>query len=433
VPDLQDETTRVLQALVRFNTVNPPGDERAGQEWLGRYLADAGFEVDLLGATPERPNLVARLRGRDPGPTLCYLSHMDTVLADPGDWSRDPWGGEVVDGFLWGRGALDMKSQTAAEAVAAVALARTGWRPATGDLLIVCVADEEVGGAAGAEWICEHHPDKVRCDFLINEGAGSVMPLGDRRLIGVCCAEKGTFRFKLVTDGTAGHASNPRIGDNALLKLVPLLDRLGQARPEPDVTDVAAAFLRALGEDPDDPRGSIERLTRVDPELAMLIEPMLAVTFSPTMVQASGKINVIPSHAEVSVDSRVPPGHGEELMLRRLDEVLGAGAGHRLEWLERKIGNSSPLDTPLMDAIRAWAGEADPEAEVVPLMLPAFTDSRTFRAAFPECVAYGFFPHRHMTVSETFPLIHSADERIDVRDLGVAAGFFYELPRRLLG
>lgn len=431
MPDLQDETTRVLQALVRFNTVNPPGNERAAQEWLGRYLSDAGLEVELLGAEPARPNLVARLRGEGAGATLCYLSHMDTVLADPEDWRHDPWSGDVADGFLWGRGALDMKSQTAAEAVAAAALAREGWRPPAGDLLVVCVVDEEVGGAKGAEWICEHHPDKVRCDYLLNEGAGDVLPFGDRRLLGVCCAEKGTFRFRLVADGAAGHASNPRFGDNALLKLIGPLERLAQAAPDHDMTDTAAEFLRALGEDPDDPRGSLERLGRVDQRLATLFEPMFGVTFSPTMIHASDKINVIPSRAEVRVDCRVPPGHGEELMLRRLEEVLGGG-GPRLEWIERKVGNASPSETPLMEAIRAWAADADPEAEVVPTMLPAFTDSRTFRAAFPDCVAYGFFPHRHMSLFDTSSLIHGKDERIDVRDLGFAAGFFADLPRRLL-
>jgi acetylornithine deacetylase/succinyl-diaminopimelate desuccinylase-like protein len=326
-----------------------------------------------------------------------------------------------------------MKSQTAAEAVAAAELARSGRRPSRGDLLVVCVVDEEVGGALGAEWICEHHPDTVRCDFLLNEGAGTVLPFGDRRLLGVCCAEKGTFRFRLVAEGAAGHASIPRIGDNALLKLVPLLERLGGGNAAFDMTDTAGAFLSALGEDPGDPRGSLERLARIDNRLAMLFEPMLGVTFAPTMIHASDKINVIPSRAEVRVDSRVPPGLDEGVMRARLDEVVGPLDGIRLEWIERKVGNASPPESALMDAIRDWAAEADPAAEVVPTMLPAFTDSRTFRAAFPDLVAYGFFPHHHMTLFDQWPLIHGKDERIDVRDLGFAAEFFADLPGRLLG
>ena len=208
--DLQQDATALLQRLIRSNTVNPPGAERDLQERLAADLRDAGFEVDLLGAVPERPNLVARLRGAADGPTLCLLSHVDTVLAKPEEWTHDPWSGDLADGFLWGRGALDMKSQTAAEVTAALSLARSGWRPARGDLLVVVVVDEEVGGELGAIWICEHHPEKVRCDYLLNEGAGAVIPYDGERYYGVCVAEKGVFRFRLTTDGVAGHASITR-------------------------------------------------------------------------------------------------------------------------------------------------------------------------------------------------------------------------------
>src|SRR4051795_9523036 len=241
--DLQEETTALLQRLIRFNTVNPPGAERPAQESLAADLRDAGFEVDLLGAQPERPNLVARLRGTADGPTLCLLSHVDTVLANASEWTHDPWSGDVADGFLWGRGALDMKSQTAAEVAAALSLAREGWRPARGDLLVVAVVDEEVGGYEGAIWLCDEHPDLVRCDEVLNEGAGAVLPYGEERLHGVCVAEKGIFRFTLATDGVAGHASMPHLGDNALLKLAPLLAAMRDERPGYDVTPGAALLL----------------------------------------------------------------------------------------------------------------------------------------------------------------------------------------------
>src|SRR5215207_3785432 len=166
--NLQQAATELLQTLIRANTVNPPGAERPAQELLAGRLRDAGFEVDLLGAEPDRPNLVARLRGRGDGPVLCLLSHVDTVLAKAEEWTHDPWSGDIADGCVWGRGALDMKSQTAAEVAAALSLARSGWRPAHGDLLVVCVADEETGGELGAMWICENHPDLVRCDYLLN-------------------------------------------------------------------------------------------------------------------------------------------------------------------------------------------------------------------------------------------------------------------------
>src|ERR687896_692520 len=224
--ELKQETAEVLAQLVRFRTVNPPGDERECLQWLAAYLRDAGLEVELLGAEPERPNLVARLRGGEPGPVLGYLSHVDTVLADAADWTHDPWSGAVHDGFLWGRGAIDMKSQTAAEAVAAATLARSGWRPAPGELKLIAVVDEEVGGQLGARWLTEQHPDLARVDWLVNEGGGQVMPYGERRLYGVGCAEKGTFRFHVRATGVAGHASVPGTGDNALLKLAPVLQRL---------------------------------------------------------------------------------------------------------------------------------------------------------------------------------------------------------------
>ncbi|HEU4657375.1 MAG TPA: M20/M25/M40 family metallo-hydrolase [Capillimicrobium sp.] len=432
MPDLQAAATELLQELIRFDTVNPPGNERPAQEHLAAKLRDAGFDVRLLGRTEDRPNLVARLRGAQDGPTLGLLSHVDTVYATPSEWRHDPWSGELADGCVWGRGALDMKSQTAAEIAAAIELARSGWRPAAGDLLVVVLVDEETGGAEGAQWICEHHPDAVRCDYVLNEGAGSVIPYDGRRYLGVCVAEKGVFRFRLTTEGVAGHASIPKIGDNALLKVSPLLDAMRDRQPSFDVTEGPRALLEGLGLDAGDPAAALATLEAKDPALAVLVEPMLGVTLAPTRIWASEKINVIPSSATIGVDCRVPPGLDRDLAERRIVEVLGRD-GYRLDWSEQVMGNASPVDSPLMDAIREWVAVNDPDTTVVPTILPGFTDSRSFRATFPDVVAYGFFPHKHMTLHETAPLVHSADERIDVRDLGHAAAFFRDVARRLLG
>jgi acetylornithine deacetylase/succinyl-diaminopimelate desuccinylase-like protein len=426
--ELLQETAEVLAKLIRFRTVNPPGDERACQEWLAGYLEDAGLSCELHAAEPERPNLVARLPGGD-GPTLGYLSHVDTVLADAGDWSADPWGAEIRDGFLYGRGAVDMKDQTAAEAVALATLARNGVKPG-GEIKLISVVDEETGGALGAQWLTETRPDAARVDYLLNEGAGAVMPYGNRRLYGVCVAEKGTFRFRVRTTGTAAHASIPGLAENALLKLAPAITALGEARPGFDLTEATEALLEGLGEDPADPQASLDRVARIEPRLAPILDAALRVTFAPTMVSAGEKINVIPARAELRVDCRVPPGMGEDVARRRVAEVLDGTV--ELEFTEAIEGNRSPVASPLMDAIRAWVGEHDPGAEAVPTVLPAFTDCRWFRAAFPDCVAYGFFPQRHQTLYETWPLMHAKDERIDVRDLGFAASFFHDLPGRLL-
>jgi acetylornithine deacetylase/succinyl-diaminopimelate desuccinylase-like protein len=449
--DPQAAAVELLQRLIAFDTVNPPGNELPVQEHLLGLLADAGFQCELLGTVPERPNLVARLTAdAAEGPALCWLGHVDTVLADPAEWRHPPWSGALAEGCVWGRGALDMKSQVAAEVAAAVSLARSGWRPARGELLVVVVVDEETGGALGAEWLTRTHPRKVRCDLLVNEGGGAVFEYGGRRRYGVCCAEKGVFRFTLTTDGVAGHASMPKIAENALLKMGPVLQLLAERQPAYALTPEPAAFLRGIGEDPEDPAGAVANMLAADPRLASLFEPMLGVTFAPTRIRASEKINVIPSRAELKVDCRVPPGLGEEEVLRAVGEVLGpasqlsadgagdsaasgAPPGFKIEFTERVVGNRSPAESPLMDAISAWVSERDPGAEVVPIVLPGFTDSRHFRAAFPECVAYGFFPQRHQSLPEIMPLIHGADERIDVRDVALATEFFTDLARSVLG
>jgi acetylornithine deacetylase/succinyl-diaminopimelate desuccinylase-like protein len=430
--DLQEETVGVLADLIRFDTVNPPGAEAPAIEYVHGILEAAGFECAVLAAEAGRPNLVARLAGSEEGPVLGYLGHVDTVLATPGEWTHDPWAGELADGFVWGRGALDMKSQVAAEVVAAAALARGGWRPARGELKVLCVADEEAGGALGAQFLTEQHPDAVRCDLLLNEGGGEVMEYRGQRLYGVCCGEKGVFRFTLSVDGVAGHASIPRMGDNALLKLAPLLARLGERQPDWDITPEPAALLRALHEDADDPGAALERLRETDPFLALLVEPMLGVTVTPTKASASEKINVIPSRASLGVDCRVPPGLGEAEARARIEELLGPD-GYRIEFHEPVVGNRSPMESHFMEAIGEWVAEHDPGARIVPTILPGFTDSRWFRVAFPDCVAYGFFPQKHMTLHDCAPLIHGADERIDVRDLGYAASFFRDVALRMLG
>ncbi len=435
MPSLGEQASALLGRLVRIDTVNPPGHERPAQELLAQMLADAGFACELLSAEPERPNLIARLDGVEPGPTLCLLGHTDTVLADPDEWSHDPWSGDLADGFIWGRGAIDMKSQVAAEVIAGASLAAAGWRPARGALLIVAVADEETGGELGAKWLTETHPEKVRCDMLLNEGAGQCFSYGGRRRYGVCCAEKGVFRFTLTTRGVAAHASTPRMGENALLKMAPLLGRLAQRNPSYLLSDQARALLVGLGEDPQDPIAAVRHIGAEDARLLPLIEPILGVTLSPTRISASEKINVIPSAARLRIDCRVPPGFGEQAVRAAIAEVLGdeQQEGFQIEFTEQVEGNSSPTTSPLMDTISGWIAEHDPGASTVPTAMPGFTDSRHFRAAFPECVAYGFFPQRHQSLLEAWPLIHSANERIDVRDLELATQCYRDLVVRLLG
>src|SRR5918994_2012013 len=267
--ELGAEAVGLLQRLIRIDTSNPPGNEGKAQDLLHELLTDAGFECELAAREPERPNLVARLRGSSPGPVLCLLSHVDTVPADPSDWSADPWSGELRDGEVWGRGALDMKGQVAAEVAAAVSLARGGWRPRGGDLLVVVTADEERGAAYGARWLCAERPDLVRSDLVVNEGGGVAIEFRGKRFYTVALGEKGVARLHLRTHGRAGHASLPRIGDNALLKMAPAVERLRAEDP------AAASFLA---------------------------EPMLGVTLAPVMIDGGVKENVIPAHCDLLVD-----------------------------------------------------------------------------------------------------------------------------------
>lgn len=437
---LERTATELLQQLIRFNTVNPPGDEAVAQHFIKGELEGAGFDVEMLALEPERPNLVATLAAPNAaqaadGPVVALLGHIDTVLADPSEWQVDPWSGELRDGVIWGRGAQDMKGQVAAELAAVVELANAGWRPADGALKVIVTVDEEAGGNFGARWLCEQHREKVRADVIINEGGGQRFDFEGRSFIRVGCAEKGFCRFDVVAHGKAGHASLPRMGENALLKLAPLLERLATTRPSYDLTAEPKAILKALfGVDATDENVPelLARIERSDPRLAVLLEPTFGVTLTPTMARASAKVNVIPATASIRVDCRVPPGFGVELAERRAREVLGDG-DYTLEFGESAVGNASAHDTPLMDAIVEWVAGVDPDAVTIPSVLPGFTDSRWFRDAFPECVAYGFFPQTAMDMYESDPLIHGADERIPVADLTLAADFYAFVLPKLLG
>src|SRR5262249_44725813 len=228
---LREEVTALLQALIRAETVNPPGNEIRAAEVLRDYFASNGIETEFYAREPDRPNVVARLRGGD-GPSLALLSHTDTVLADPAEWSRDPWSGDLVDDEVWGRGALDMKGHAAAAAVAFASLAREGFSPA-GDLVFLSVADEEVGAGWGLRWLVEAHPEAARCDFAINEGGGERFVVGDMPFYGCATAEKTSAPFVLRVKGRSGHGSMPGIADNALVKAARHIEVLAGYEPEP--------------------------------------------------------------------------------------------------------------------------------------------------------------------------------------------------------
>ncbi|HZT53487.1 MAG TPA: M20/M25/M40 family metallo-hydrolase [Gaiellaceae bacterium] len=429
---LRDEVTDLLRRLIRVDTTNPPGNETAAAELLREYLEASGVRCELLARVPERANLVARLPGGS-GPSLLFLSHTDVVLADSAEWTAPPFAGELRDGMVWGRGALDMKGQVAASAVALASLAREGFRPA-GDLVFAATADEEVGEGYGLEWLCETHPHAVRCDFAINEGGGERIVLADGRAIyGVTTAEKLSAPFRLRVRGRSGHASMPGIADNALVKAARLIERLAAFRPEPRLGPEVEGFLRVvLGEAPPAAE-AVERTRGLSVAAAATVEALLGPTVAPTKVAASSKRNVIPALCEVEVDCRLQPGQRPEQVEPALRVALGDEVEYELEWIEARGGTRSPLDTPLWRAVEAFVAETEPGASAAPLVCAGFTDSHWLREAFGT-VAYGFFPASGELAPElAASLIHSADERIPVADLELGVRWLRHAARAVLG
>jgi acetylornithine deacetylase/succinyl-diaminopimelate desuccinylase-like protein len=417
---LRAEVTQLLQELIRLDTVNPPGNETQAAELLRDYLGDHGVQSELHARTPDRANLVARIPGRG-GPSLMLLSHTDTVVADAAEWDADPWSGDVRDGELWGRGALDMKNQVAAEAVALASLAREGFEPA-GDLVFAACADEEVGEGFGLPWLCAEHPDAVRTDYALNEGAGERMELFGRAFYLCSSAEKMSSPFRLRVRGHAGHASVPGIADNALVKAAPLIERLADYRPELWLGPETSAMIQVVVGQELEPEEALRLARETDEAAAELLEPLLAFTLSPTMISASERRNVIPHLCEVEVDCRLLPGQTQDEVEPVLREVLGDG-DYSLEWIEARGGTRSELGTPLWDAVESFVASIEPEATLLPVCVAGFTDSHWLREAFGT-VAYGFFPSKAMDPQLASRLIHSANERIVLDDLELAVDCF---------
>ena len=424
----RDEVTALLQALLRLDTVNPPGNETRAAELLRAYLAENGVECELYAREPHRANLVARIKGGD-GPSLGFLSHTDTVLADPAEWDRDPWSGDLVDGEVWGRGALDMKDQVAASTVAFASLAREGFTP-SGDLVLLVVADEEVGAGYGLSWLVENHPEEAHCDYAINEGGGERLVVGGTPVYLCATAEKMSAPFKVRVHGRSGHASMPGIGDNALVKAARYLDALGSYEPPLELIPEAAGLLAATLDGMPPLDEAVARARAADPMLADLVEPLLSFTLSPTMIEASHQRNVIPAVCEITVDCRLLPETTPADIEPLLRAALGDGE-YELEFLEAVGGTRSDLDTPLWTALEEFTSEIEPGARMAPMACPGFTDSHFLRQAFGT-VAYGYFPLKTMDTELASLLIHSANERIPVDDLELGVEMMRSVANSLL-
>ena len=437
---LHDEVIEVARDLIRLDTTNARepglGNETRCAEYLQDYLGRHGIKAELVAREAHRANVVARIPGADAGAeSLALVGHTDVVPCDPRDWTHPPFAGVVDDdGWLWGRGAVDMKNEVAARAVAMAELARSGFRP-RGDLWFIAVADEEDGFAdVGMRWLLEERPD-IRPTHSVNEGGGERLPLSDgREMIGYSVGEKGTLPVQVTAVGEAGHASVPTLGRNAVPLLARLLPRLGDGLPDPAPAPEAVAMLRALlGRDEPDLSKALAEADRLYDGLGDTIQALMGSTMAPTMLWASNKRNVMPARATAEVDVRILPGTSHADVESRVRSALGDDIAYELAWPEAMVpASSSPVDGVVPAAIAAFlASEADP-GTLMPTLCTGFTDSNFLRAA-GGTQAYGFSPFRATPYDVLEAGFHNANERVHIDDLLLSTRFHIDLARRVLG
>jgi acetylornithine deacetylase/succinyl-diaminopimelate desuccinylase-like protein len=422
---LQDEAIGLTRDLIQVDTSNPPGNETPAAMVLKAYLEANGVECEIVARDANRANLVARIPGNGSGPSLALLGHTDVVPADAQDWKRPPFSGELDDdGYLWGRGAVDMKNETATRAVAMAALAREGFRP-NGDLIYIAEADEEDGThPVGMVWLVEERPD-LATDYSINEGGGDRQILVDGRVVvPICVGEKACLPAMVTALGEAGHASTPTAGANAVPRLATLIERLANHRPKRRMLPETQAMLEALlGDVGGDLDAAIGRACALHPGFPDLIPPLFSVTIAPTRLFGSSARNVMPGRASVECDCRILPGDTPELLEAELRAALGSDIPYEIEFLEQSVGGSvASVDTPLYRVCQDFLDQRDPGAVLLPTISTGFTDSHFLRRAFGTA-AYGFWPVRHTPSDVLYAGVHNRDERIHVDDLGYALDF----------
>lgn len=416
-PDAQDEVVDLCRDLIRIDTTNT-GDtatsagERTAAEYVADKLCEVGLEPAVLEPEPGRTSVVARIEGSDTGRGgLLIHGHLDVVPADPAEWTVHPFGGEIRDGYLWGRGAVDMKDMDAMTLAVVRQWMRQGRRPPR-DVVVAFVADEEAGGAKGAGWLVDTHPELFDgCTEAISEVGGfSVTVRDDLRLYLIQTAEKGLAWMRLTVRARPGHGSMVH-DDNAITHLCEVVARLGRHRFPVVMTKAVREFLDAVSEafgvelDPDDIEGTLARLGG----LARIIGATLHNTANPTMLDAGYKSNVIPGSASAVVDGRFLPGQAEEFT-RQLDELLGPNVER--EWLVHHPAVETTFDGPLVEAMAAALHAEDPAAKAVPYMLSGGTDAKSFQKLGMRC--FGFSPLLLPADLDFAALFHGIDERVPV-------------------
>ena len=444
--EFEGPTTELLQALIRNECVNDgtgdTGHETRNADTLRSFLEGTGLDVETYTPRPDRDSIVARIAGSDPdAPSLCLMGHTDVVPVNPDGWSREPFGGELVDGEVWGRGAIDMLNLTSSMAVAFRRLADEGFRP-RGDLIYFGVADEEAGGVWGAEWMAENHWDAIDADYVLTElgGWSHDGPDGTRHVT-VNVNEKGMAWRRLRVKGTPGHGSMPFGADNALVKAAEIVRRLSEYRPAPNLDEVWGAQVASMDLSDEmraglmDPASIWSTLENLPTPVARTCHACTHTTFSPNVVGGGQKTNIIPDTVDVEVDIRTVPGTTRDDVAGHLREALGDLYDHV------EIGdlqNSDPTSSPFGEGNDLWRAVtkhtqvAYPDAKLVPGLIVGGTDARFYRERGRTAYGAGLFSPS-MDFATFGSRFHGHDERIDVASLGLSGNYFYGIAKELLG
>jgi len=444
--EVEGEVTNLLSDLIRINTTNPPGNETEAAKYLAEILEKEGFKCELFESAPGRGSLITRLKGTGEKPSLLLLSHLDVVAANPKEWSVDPFEGVVKNGFVWGRGALDMKSMTAMEVMVLRLLKRNKVK-LKGDIILAATADEEKGGDAGADWLVRNHPGKVRADYVINEGGGLAIPIEGKNLYTIQTAEKGILWFKVKAKGIPGHGSIPGAADNAILRMNKVIERLGNYQAKTTLIPTVKQLLTQIAMENKTTQQALSLLlqkTTVDDQIfdmfgqmdkvmADEIRAMLKMTVAPTIVHGGVKENIIPSECEAIFDCRILPG---QTPVEAMNEIKGLLKDVGLEKLEfetvkTSIPSESPTNTPLYKQIVDVMKEFEPNCSAAPILLTGGTDSRFFRKSGSIC--YGFEPMRSdLPYGEIKKMAHGIDERISIENLVFGTSVLYNIVERFM-
>ena len=435
-----EETIERVRDLLRLDTRNPPGNERRAATYLQTLFEAEGIPSQIVGPSEDRGTFIARLTGDGSAPPLLLMSHTDVVAVEPEKWTHDPFSGDVADGFLYGRGALDMKQMVGMEAMAMLLLKRSGL-PLKRDVIFMAAADEECGGHAGAGWVVEHRPELIRAEYALNEGGGSGQEINGRHYYSVQTAEKGTVRFRIRTFGKPGHGSVPH-HENAILKLATILAQLtpnllpvhftatvrnyiaGIAATQPP--DVAQALQDVLV-DESTADAAIDRLP-LEESIKLRMHAMLRNTVTPTVLVAGSQINVIPSEAEALVDGRNLPGWTPVMVLEELQAAIGNEA--EITFLDPSIPLEADVQSPLFTIITQVLKEQDPQASTLPFLLTGGTDAKHVTRLGTR--GYGFVPGLYAGAGEG-RRVHSHDERVSLRSLQWGVRVLYEVVSRFVG